>query len=421
MKILVKSATIVHPNHKLNGTKNDILIEKGVIKQIAKSIKAEKVAVVEADNLHVSIGWLDLRASFCDPGYEFKEDLKSGARAAANGGFTSVVVMPSTQPVLQNKSDIEYLIKKAEQLPINVLPAGALSRNVEGAELTEMYDMHLSGAVAFTDDKKAVQNAALMNIALLYAKNFGGLVMSHAEDQDITHNGVMNEGDNSTTLGLKGMPSLAEEVMVARDIYLAEYTDSRVHFSTISAKRSVDLIREAKKKGIKVTADVAAHQLLLDDSNLNSYDTRYKVNPPLRTQEDIKALKKGLKDGTIDAICSDHRPEDIEHKKCEFDNAAFGMTTLDTAYGVLNTALNTKSEEVINNIAIAPRNILGLSIPELKEGEKAELTLFVPSQKWTVEDKHITSRSKNTPLVGVELTGKVVGIINKGEFVASID
>ncbi len=421
MKILVKSATIVHPNHPLNGTKNDILIEKGIIKQIAKSIKADKAKLIEADNLHVSMGWLDLRASFCDPGYEFKEDLKSGARAAANGGFTSVVVMPSTEPVLQNKSDIEYLMNKAKGLPINIFPTGSLSRNAEGAELTEMYDMHLSGAVAFTDDKKTVQNAALMNIALLYAKNFNGLVMSHAEDQDITHNGVMNEGDNSTTLGLKGMPALAEEVMVARDLYLAEYTNSRIHFSTISAKRSVDLIKEAKKKGVKVTADVAAHQLFADDSNLSSYDTRYKVNPPLRTQDDIKALKKGLKEGTIDAICSDHRPEDIEHKKCEFDNAAFGITALDTAYAILNTALKFTPEEIVSKIAVEPRNILGLPSLEFKEGEVAELTLFNPTKKWTVEDKHITSRSKNTPFVGTELTGKVVGIINKGEFVASID
>lgn len=421
MKILIRSTVIVDPSSKHNGNKCDILVEDGIIKQIAKAgtLKEKADKIVEHKGLHVSPGWFDMRVNFREPGYEYKEDLISGCTAAAAGGFTGVLVMPSTQPPVHTKSEVEFIRNKTQHQPVDVFVAGTLSHNHEGEHLSEMYDMFSSGAVAFTDDKKSVENAGLMLRALMYAKNFGGLVISFAHEASIAVNGKVNESVTATKLGLKMMPAVAEEIRLTRDLYLTGYAETRIHFGPLSAIRSVELLREARKKKISATAEVAAHQLMLDETALTDFDSNYKVMPPLRSDADRKALVSGLKDGTIDVISSDHSPEDIENKQREFDHAAFGIIGLQTAYAVANTALKKvlSTEEIIKKISINPRKILGIPVPVIKENQPANLTLFNPDQPWTLTENEIKSRSKNTPFIGKKFTGKALGIINKGKLV----
>jgi len=412
MNILVKSAKIVDPNSPHNGKKVDVLIENGLIKSIKKNISSTKVKVFEAKNLHVSPGWFDMHVNFRDPGFEYKEDLVSGCKSAAYGGFTGVACMPSTNPPIHTKSEVEYVKNKTRGSLVDVHPVGAISHQLQGKELTEMADMIQSGAVAFSDDKNSISNSGLLMRALLYVNSFNGLIINYSEDENISLNGHMNEGETSTSLGLNGMPAVAEEIIVSRNISLTEYTESRLHFATVSTARSVEMIRNAKKKGIQITAEVAAHQLALDDSVLETFDSNYKVSPPLRTKEDIKALKKGLSDGTIDVICSDHSPEDEEMKKREFDYAAFGIIGLETAYAVANSHSGLSDEQLVNKLAISPRKILQLPIPVIKQGQKANITLFNPTLKWTFTESDIQSKSKNTPFVGTEFKGKALGIYN---------
>lgn len=420
MNALIKNAKIIDSNSPFNGKKVDVLIEKGIITKISKSIKNdEKYQEISFDNLHISAGWIDMRVNFCDPGHEYKEDLNSGLKAAALGGFTEVVTMPDTNAPIDSKSGVEYLINKAKGNIVTLYPTGCLSAKHEGKEIAEMYDMHQAGAVAFTDNKQAIANPSLLNRALLYNQSFNGLVMNFPDDKTLYGKGQMNEGVSSTHLGLKGMPGLAEELMVARDIYLAEYCNAPLHLTNISTKKSVQLIKEAKKKGIKITADTNSYHLLLDETTLADFDSSYKVMPPLRTKEDIKALVKGLKEGTIDAVCSDHTPEDIENKQCEFDHAAFGMINLQTSFATANTATADKLtlEELIATMTTKPRAILKIENPTLKEGVKANLTLFNPAAKWSLTKEYIASKSKNTPLIDQELTGKVYGVVNNNQVI----
>jgi dihydroorotase len=418
MNALIKSAKIVDNNSEFNGETVDILIEKGLISKIGLDLKnPNEIKEIHFNNLHVSAGWFDMRANFCDPGHEYKEDLNSGLKAAAKGGFTGVMVMPDSEPATSTKSGIQYIINKTKGNIVDALPAGSLSHNCEGKEIAEMYDMHSAGAIAFTDNKKSVSKSSLLNRAMLYSQSFNGLIINFPNDREISNSGQINEGIVSTELGLKGIPALAEELMVSRDIFLAEYCNSKIHLSNITTKKSVQLIKDAKKKGIKITADVNSYHLLFDETELLHFDNHFKVNPPLRTKEDIKALITGLKDGTIDAICSDHTPEDIENKQCEFDHSAFGMINLQTSFSAANTAIKNKLDlaEFISKVTSSPRKILGLKKIEITVGEKANLTLFSPTEKWTINKEDIVSKSKNTPFIGKELTGKVYGIINNNK------
>lgn len=418
MDILIKSAVIVDNNSNLNEQKMDILIEKGIIVKIAKSIKnADNYKEITFPDLHVSIGWFDFRANFCDPGNEHKEDFTSGLKAAALGGFTGVVAMPDTYPTIDSKSGIEYVINKTANAIVNVYPAGCLSEKAEGKEIAEMYDMHNAGAVAFTDNKKSIENPSLLTRAMLYTKSFNGLIMEFPNEKNIFNKGQINEGVVSTHLGLKGIPSLAEELQVARAIYLAEYCDAAIHLTNISAKKSVELIKQAKAKGLKVTADVNSYHLLLDESSLETFDSNYKVLPPLRTKDDQKALIKGLKEGTIDIVCSDHTPENIENKKCEFDHAAFGIINLQTSFAVANTAIKNKLSlpDFIEKLTVAPRQLLGITTPEIKENSLANLTLFSPNTETQLNANDVASIAKNSPFIGKKLTGKVYGVINKNK------
>jgi dihydroorotase len=418
MNLLIKQAKVVDPNSPHNGKRVDILIENGQLKSIRKNISS-KSKTISGKNLHVSPGWFDMHVNFRDPGDEHKEDLNSGCSAAAFGGFTGVACMPGTNPPLHTKADIEYIISKAKGNVVDVHPIGALSKGLQGKEMTEMYDMSLSGAVAFSDEKNPISSAGVLSRALLYVNMFNGLVISHSQDESISMDGQMNEGDISTSLGLNGMPALAEEIMITRDVYLAEYTNSRLHFATISTVNSVEIIRNAKRKGIKVTAEIAAHQIGIDDSELVTFDSNFKVNPPLRTKKDIAALKKGLSDGTIDAICSDHNPEDVETKNREFDIASFGVIGLETAYAVVNTHSGLTSGEIVDKMSISPRKILGIEVPVIKNGEKANLTIFDPKLKWTYRSGDIRSKSANSPFIDKTFTGKAVGVFNNNKYAAA--
>lgn len=418
MNIIIRTATIVSTGNPLNGQKKDIFVSDGIIKQIGENINAPANSKeIKSENLHVSIGWFDLNANFRDPGYEHKEDVYSGIEAAAAGGFTGIAVMPTTLPVTQSKSEVQYIINKAKGHLVDVLPIGAVSQKLEGKILAELFDMQQHGAVAFADGKRSIVDAGLIQRALMYCKSFGGKVMTWCDDKNISMDGKVHEGETSTKLGLKGIPALAEELVVSRNIEIAEYCDAPLHFNCISTKKSVELIKNAKAKGLKITADVAAHQLFLDDSYLESFDSNYKVLPPLRTREHIDALIGGLSDGTIDAICSDHTPQDIESKQKEFDHAAFGIIGLESAYACINTAAKgkLKQEQIVEKLALSPRKILNLNIPEIKEGADANLTLFDPDAKWTFTEKDIKSKSKNTPFVGTTFTGKVIAVINNGK------
>ncbi len=419
MQLLIKSAKIVDPNSPHNGKVMDVLIENGTITDIKAKIPAAGIRrVVEADDLHLSPGWFDMQANFCDPGFEYKEDIASGIKAAAAGGFTGVAIVPSTNPPLHSKTQIEYIINKSARQIVDLYPIGSMSHKLEGKDLSEMYDMKLSGAVAFTDDIHPVMSAGLLHRALLYTKSFGGLIMSRCNDTSLSTGLCVNEGKVSVMLGLKGEPSIAEEIMVTRELFLAEYAEAKLHISSISTEGSVTLIRAAKKKGLSITTSVNAYNLAFEDTELLGWDTNFKVSPPLRDKSDIKALQKALADGTIDVICSDHRPEDEENKKLEFDLATPGMLGIQTMYSLVNMHSGLSQEEIVQKIAINPRRILGLEIPKTDKGSKANLSLFSPSIAWTLEKKDIASQSYNSPLLNKKLKGKPVGIINHDSYTA---
>jgi len=417
MNLLIQSAKIICPGSPYNGKTMDILIEGGVITQIKKSINPKGIKkVISHKDLCVSPGWFDMQAHFCDPGLEYKENIDSGVKAAAKGGFTGVALSPATHPAVYSKSQVEYIIKKAAGKIVDVHPMGTISHKMEGNELSEMYDMKKSGAVAFSDDLSPVMNAGLMHRALMYTKGFDGLITSRCNDKTISSGSGVNEGEASVRTGIKGEPSIAEEIMIVRDLFLAEHTESRIHFQSVSTGGGVKLIKDAKKQGMKVTASVNAYSLALDDSALLGFDSNCKVSPPLRSKNDIKALRKALAEGTIDVICSDHRPEDEENKKLEFDLAAPGMLGLQTLYPLVNMYSDLSDKEIVEKIAIAPRKILGLEIPTLKENAKANLTIFSPSAEWTLHEKDLQSLSKNTPFLEKKLKGKVLGIVNNGMY-----
>lgn len=415
MNILIKQARIIDPGSAHNGKTADILIENGIITSIRSKITTDKnVKTIEAENLHASAGWMDMQVNFCDPGYEHKEDLETGIRAAAAGGFTAVAITSSTNPPIHSKAQVQYIRNNTENGLVDVYPIAAATVNREGKELSEMYDMQQAGAIAFSDDKNTISNAGILMRALLYSKNFNALVMTHCDDKSISQDGQMNEGETSTTLGLKGIPALAEELMISRNIFLAEYTAAPLHISNVSTRASVQLIREAKAKGLKITASVNAYNIALDDTLLAGFDSNYKLNPPLRAKADLEALRKGLSDGTIDTITSDHRPQDIESKDVEFDHASNGMIGLESAFGLLNTNKGRlRLETIIEALSVNPRTVLKLKPVTIKEGEAANITLFDPEQEWIFEKKHIQSKSSNTPLTGSKFKGKVIGIINR--------
>lgn len=415
MNALIKSATIVDSKSDFRNETVDILIEKGRISKISKHIPNSKnYKEIKLDNLHVSQGWFDSSVSFGEPGYEERETITNGLKTAANSGFTDVALNANSYPVIDSYADITFVKSKANDNAVSLYPIGALTQLSKGEDLAELFDMTNAGAVAFYDYQKPISNPNLMKIALQYASNFNGLVCSFPQESRISGLGVANEHINSTKLGLKGNPALAEELQVARDLFLLEYTEGKLHIPTISTAKSVELIRTAKSKKLDVTCSVAIHNLVFTDDVLHSFDANYKVLPPLRTQTDCDALIEGLKDGTIDMVTTDHNPIDIEDKKIEFDYAKYGTIGLESAFGALQTLFTTKKTI---NLLTQGKTRFGVSQTSINKGEMANLTLFNPDTTYEFNTAHISSRSKNSAFLGMTLKGETYGIIANNKII----
>lgn len=416
MNVLIKSATIIDSKSDYHNQTQDILVEKGVITKIAKSIKNPKnYKEIKLDNLHISQGWFDSSVCFGEPGYEERETIDNGLKTAASSGFTAVAVNSNTNPVIDSNSNVAFLKSKSKGNIVDLYPIGALTVGSKGVDLAELYDMQNSGAVAFNDYKKSTSNANLLKLALQYSSGFNGLVCSFPQDDSITGIGVMNEHVTSTTLGLKGNPNLSEELQIARDLFLLEYSGGKLHIPTISTSKSVELIREAKKKKLNVSCSVAIHNLFFTDQVLNDFNTNFKVLPPLRTQADIESLIKGVKDGTIDMVTSDHNPLDIEHKKVEFDHASYGTVGLESAFGALQTIFTLKKTI---EILTKGRERFGVGIDSINIGNILNVTLFKPDINYIFSINDLVSKSKNTIFVDQNLKGSVYGVIaNKQVFI----
>lgn len=416
MKILIQQACITDMQSSHHGTIKDILVENGVIQEIRGNI-AESAAkvdkVVQQKGIYVSPGWVDVFSNFADPGYEFKESLETGANAAAAGGYTDVFVIPNTKPAIDAKAQVEYIRQKARTLPVNIWPIGAITKNLDGKELAEMYDMQKSGAVAFGDGVVPVQSSGLLLKALQYVKSFDGVIIQVPDDTSVGSTGLINEGIVSTQLGIPGKPIMAEELIIARDIKLARYAESKIHFTGITSPKSIEYIRRAKDSGLQVTCSVTPYHLFFSDEDLVSYDTNLKVYPPLRTKKVVHALREAIMDGTIDCIATHHLPHEYDSKVLEFEYAKYGMTGLETAYAVIKTILpELKDEKLVAMLSSNPRKIFGLDQPVIESGKPCCISLFNPTQKWQFTEANIKSKSKNTPFIGKDFIGKPTGIIN---------
>ncbi len=417
MKIIIRSAKIIDSKSPFHNQTVDLLIADGLIEKIGTSLPENNEATeVKFDNLHLSQGWFDSSVSLGEPGYEDRETIANGLNVAAKSGFTAIALQPNSFPIIDNQSQVNFVKNKANGFATELFPIGALTKASEGKDMAELFDMKKAGAIAFGDYNKSIDNANLLKIALQYVQDFDGLVITYAQDANLKGNGVANEGIVSTKLGLKGIPTLAEELQVARNLFLLEYTGGKLHIPTISTAKSVELIREAKAKGLNVTTSVSVHHLVLTDEKLEGFDTRFKVTPPLRTETDRQALLKAVTDGTIDMITSDHNPIDIEFKKMEFDTAKNGTIGLESAFGALLTVLPL--ETIIEKLTLG-KAVFGIENNSIAEGSKANFTFFTPEGKSTFTKENILSKSKNSAFLGTEIKGSVYGILNQNQLVIS--
>ncbi len=420
MNLLIRKAHIVDPKNKIDQTL-DLRIKNGHVAEIGKDLEASGEKVLEAKGFHLLPGLIDLHTHFREPGFEQKETIESGGRAALRGGFIGCVSMPNTDPACDHQSVIDNIIRKAREVPFHLFPAGALSKGREGKELSEMADLKRAGIWAVTDDGSWVPDSLLMRRAMEYASMLDLLVVSHCEDSRLSAKGVMNEGLMSTRLGLKGIPNESEEVAVARDIQLARLTGARLHLAHVSTEGSVQLIREAKERGLKVTAEVTPHHLALTDQDVEGYDTHRKMSPPLRTEKDREALVQGLKEGTIDCVATDHAPHTAEEKMLEFDEAPFGVIGLETALSVCLTELVHKKKmtlnEVVERMSLRPAQILKLQegFGEILKGAEANVTLVDLDEEWVVSPDDFVSKSRNSCFIGRKLKGRVAATICMGK------
>lgn len=414
MKILIQAAEILDPDSPFHQKQKNILIHNGRIASISdKNSTADKV--LKAEGMKLSPGWFDLGTFIGDPGLEYKEDLESGTHAAAAGGFTELAMLPNTVPCVQTKNEISYLVRGNGDRLVQIHPLASVTVNNKGEELTEMIDLHTAGAVGFTDGLKPVWHTDIFLKSLQYLQKFDGVLIDHPEDYWLNLFGQMHEGLNSTQLGLKGMPRIAEEIVIGKNLELLQYAGGRLHFARISTPKSLELIRAAKKKH-RVSCDVTVFQPLLDDSLLKDFDTNYKVNPPLRERADNEAIIKALRDGTIDVLSSGHVPQDEESKNLEFDRADFGITSLQTfCSNLVSLSKFVDWDLLVRKVTSGPRSVLGLESPRVEEGAIANLTLFDPELKWTLNDESNFSKSKNSPWYGKELKGKAVAVFNNGK------
>lgn len=413
MRLLIKSGIILEPNAPHNGKQRDLFIENGIIQQIAESIDTENVETLDAQGCHIFIGCLDIGTYLGDPGFEHREDMVSMAQAAVAGGFTAIASLPNTHPSIHSKSEVQYLKTNAASELIDLYPIGAISKNCAGEELAELYDMQQAGAVAFSDGVHAISRAGVLLRALDYTKTFDGLVINHPHDKTLIPDGQMHEGKVSTSLGLRGIPSISEEMMLERDIQLLDYTQSKLHVLNVSSAKSVALIRAAKARGLNITASVAALNLTHTDENLSGFEAQLKVQPPLRSEADRQALIAGLEDGTIDCITTNHRPLEPEAKKRAFSNADFGAIGLETTLAHLHTQNILPLPQLVEKLAYQPRKVLNLESPSIQKGHLANLIIFNSEMQWIYTTDMIRSKSRNTPFIGESFTGKVVAVVNK--------
>lgn len=415
MNTIIRNAKIIDSKSPFHNKTLDILIADGCITTLGNALaNPENLPEIQLDNLHVSPGWFDSSVSLGEPGFEDRETIENGLQVAAKSGFTGIALQPNSFPIIDNQSQVHFVKSKAQGAATELFPIGALTKGSEGNDMAELFDMKNAGAIAFGDYNRSLDNANLLKIALQYTQDFNGLVIAFSQDEKIKGNGVANEGVVSTRLGLKGIPNLAEELQVARNLFLLEYTGGKLHIPTISTAKSVALIQEAKAKGLAVSCSVAVHHLVLTDEKLEEFDTRYKVSPPLRTETDRLALIEGVKNGTIDIITSDHNPIDIEHKKMDFDTAKSGTIGLESAFGALMTVLPI---EIIVEKLTFGRTVFGLATPSIIEGSKANLSLFNPEGISTFSSEAIRSKSKNSAFIGTEIKGKVYGIVNQYQLI----
>ena len=413
MSLLLNSVTVSDTTSKYFNSKVNILIDsKGYIKKISKNKISDKVKkVVDLEGLYISESWFDFNANFCDPGYEYKENLKSGVHVAINSGFLDVLITPNTNPIIQTKADVSYIQEKSLNNFCEIHPSAAISKNFNGKDLNDIIDLHNSGVKAFTNSYSCKESSEMIMNSLLYLNQIDTLLLTKPKDRSFS-DGVVNNGYYSNTVGLKGIPRISESIAVERDLSILEYVGGKIHFSGISTKESVSIIRDAKTKKLNVTCDVPIHNLILDDSNVVSFDPNYKVDPPLRTKEDIDALIEGINDGTIDIIASHHEPQDIDTKKCEFEKANFGVISLQTFFSnIVQLSRRIPLENLIKTFSTNPKKILGVETYSVVEGSKASFTVFDPDGSWDYNENSNLSKSINSPWLNWSLKGKVKAVI----------
>ncbi len=414
-KVILVGGIIIDPIQK-NQCQSDIYIERGVIKKIGKNIKVKDAVILMVKGEYIAPGFIDLHAHLREPGREDEETIKSGAYAALAGGFTKVCCMPNTEPALDNEGVVKFILQESERVGYaSVLPVGAATKGRKGEEISEIGALVTAGVVAVSDDGDPISNPFVMRQVLEYAKIFDLPVISHCEVKDLSANGVMNEGVISTKLGLRGIPDIAEAAMVYEHILLADYTKSRLHIAHVSTKKAVEIIRWAKAKGVDITAETCPHYFTLTDEACATFDTNYKVNPPLRTETDVMAIKEALAEGTIDAIATDHAPHLTSEKEVEFDLAPFGMIGLETAFSLGYEALVTQKYlslvDYIAKLTVEPAKVLKLAIPAIAINKHANFVIFDTKIKWTYQQTAIHSKSQNSPFIGKELNGKVLKVV----------
>ena len=412
MSIILKSAKVINAESKYNGTQQDILISEGKIVKIAKSISDKNARIIDIKDLHVSNGWFDSSVSFGEPGFEERETIENGGIVASKSGFTDVVLNSNTNPVIDSQAGISFV--KSKNSSCNIHPLGALTISSESKEMAELFDMKNAGAVGFYDYKKPIINSNLLKISLQYSQAFNSLIMSFPLDKSIAKNGIINEGEISVNYGIKGIPNFSEEIQINRDLHILEYTGGNLHIPTISTKKSLDLIKKAKEKGLNVTCSVAIHNLTFNEAKLKDFDTRFKVLPPLRTEKDRLALVKGVKDGVIDLVTSDHCPLDVENKKTDIDNAEYGTIGLESFFGSL---LNLFTLEETIKILTRGRKLFNIENFDFKEGSEARLSLFKISKEFEFSKSHIKSKSKNSAFLGTKMKGYPLGIVNSNNII----